>query len=97
MNGRGPSGPRLLGASLIDWTGAGARDGASFQWGAGDANPLRHSGMKNHALNPFAGYPDSLTVHPGWSEFHYLLAALTSLLLLLVFFWIARWLDDRAI
>ena len=53
--------------------------------------------MKNHALNPFAGYPDSLTVHPGWSEFHYLLAALTSLLLLLVFFWIARWLDDRAI
>jgi hypothetical protein len=42
--------------------------------------------MKNDALNPFAGYPDSLTLHPGWSEFHYLLAALTSLLLLLGFF-----------
>jgi hypothetical protein len=39
--------------------------------------------MNKGALNPFAGHPNTLTVHPGWSEFHYLLAALASLLLLL--------------
>jgi hypothetical protein len=49
------------------------------------------------ALNPFAGYPNTVTVHPGWSEFHYLLAALASLLLLLGVFWFARWLDNRAL
>jgi hypothetical protein len=31
-----------------------------------------------HMLYPFAGFPNSLTVHPGWSEFYCLLAALTS-------------------
>jgi hypothetical protein len=48
------------------------------------------------ALNPFAEYPNTLTVHPGWSEFHYLLAALASLLLLLGVLWCARWLDNCA-
>jgi hypothetical protein len=47
--------------------------------------------------NPFAGYQNTLTVHPGWSEFHYLLAALASLLLLFGFLWFARWLDNRAL
>jgi hypothetical protein len=53
--------------------------------------------MNNDALSRFAGYSNSLTVHPGWSEFHYLLAALTSLFLLLGAFWFARWLDNRAL
>jgi hypothetical protein len=53
--------------------------------------------MNKGALNPFAGHPNTLTVHPGWSEFHYLLAALASLLLLLGVFWFARWLDNRAL
>jgi hypothetical protein len=53
--------------------------------------------MNNDRLNPFAGYPNSVTVHPSWSEFHYLTAALMSLLLLFGFFWIARRLDERAL
>jgi hypothetical protein len=53
--------------------------------------------MNNAARNPFAGYPNTLIVHPGWSEFHYLLAALASLLLLLGVFWFVRWLDNRAL
>jgi len=52
--------------------------------------------MNEDRLNPFADLPNSITVHPGWSEFHYLLTALTSLLLLLAFIWLARWLDNRA-
>jgi hypothetical protein len=53
--------------------------------------------MKYDALDRFAGYSNSVTAHPGWSEFHYLLAALTSLVLLLAVFWFARWLDNRAL
>ena len=53
--------------------------------------------MNNDPLNRFAGYPNTSTVHPGWSELHYLVAALASLLLLFGFFWFARWLDDRAL
>jgi len=52
--------------------------------------------MNHDRLNPFADYPSFVTAHPGWSEFHYLLAALTSLLLLFGFFWFAGWLDNRA-
>jgi hypothetical protein len=37
------------------------------------------------------------SVHPGWSDVYYLLAALTSLLLLLGLFWITRRLDGRAL
>jgi hypothetical protein len=53
--------------------------------------------MNKDPLNRFADYPNYVTAHPGWSEFHYLLAALTSLLLLFGFLWFAGWLDNRAL
>ena len=53
--------------------------------------------MNNDARNPFAGYQNTLIVHPGWSEFHYLLAALASLLLLLGVFLVRPLADNRVL